>query len=442
MRPPYVPDWTWDSRRRRAAADTIAVRTEPIRRSAVPYEPRVCRAQARMLVRLVNLLSALLSPILGKLFSFLEPYATGDGTMSLLLRGFAIRRRHASRLQQVARAIHTGALRGKVVLVTGTGRGLGSGIASHLAAGGVQLILPQRKGGDVPVLRQRLARMGTDAMRACAKDPHAVPQLAPSDIDVRSPLCGLEMGSLASIDRFVDELASQGVLLDGLINNAGMVPITGGVTSEGFEPAFGINYLGTAHLTLELHRRGLLQPDATIVNVTSEEHRLASFASVLDAPLPSTQQAPSGAQLDAKGPHGERRLGAQLGALPVDASVFNAMERYAFSKLLLTTFSHELARRVPCTIKDVCPGPVASEIARDAPWPLGDLTLVGMWLTFPSPSDAALPIVERLLADKTADVHYHMSEVRAAGSHAQDAAVGEWLWKQTAELLRTRQPPG
>jgi hypothetical protein len=50
-----------------------------------------------MLVRLVNLLSALLSPILGKLFSFLEPYATGDGTMSLLLRGFAIRRRHARR---------------------------------------------------------------------------------------------------------------------------------------------------------------------------------------------------------------------------------------------------------------------------------------------------------------------------------------------------------
>ena len=395
-----------------------------------------------MLVRLVNLLSALLSPILGKLFSFLEPYATGDGTMSLLLRGFAIRRRHASRLQQVARAIHAGALRGKVVLVTGTGRGLGSGIAAHLAAGGVQLILPQRKGGDVPVLRQRLARTGTDAMRACAKDPHAVPQLAPSDIDVRSPSCGLEMGSLASIDRFVDELASQGVLLDGLINNAGMVPISGGVTAEGFEPAFGINYLGTAHLTLELHRRGLLKPDATIVNVTSEEHRQASFASVLDAPLPSTQQAPSGAQLDAKGPHGERRLGAHLGALPVDASVFNAMERYAFSKLLLTTFSHELARRVPCTIKDVCPGPVASEIARDAPWPLGDLTLVGMWLTFPSPSDAALPIVERLLADKTADVHYHMSEVRAAGSHAQDAAVGEWLWKQTAELLRTRQPPG
>jgi len=386
-----------------------------------------------MLVRLVNLLSALLSPILGKLFSFLEPYATGDGTMSLLLRGFAIRRRHASRLQQVARAIHAGALRGKVVLVTGTGRGLGSGIAAHLAAGGVQLILPQRKGGDVPVLRQRLARTGTDAMRACAKDPHAVPQLAPSDIDVRSidvrsPLCGLEMGSLASIDRFVDELASQGVLLDGLINNAGMVPISGGVTAEGFEPAFGINYLGTAHLTLELHRRGLLKPDATIVNVTSEEHRLASFASVLDAPLPSTHQE-------------ERRLDAHLGALPVDASVFNAMERYAFSKLLLTTFSHELARRVPCTIKDVCPGPVASEIARDAPWPLGDLTLFGMWLTFPSPSDAALPLVERLLAGKTADVHYHMSEVRAAGSHAQDAAVGDWLWKQTAELLRTRQPP-
>jgi len=220
-------------------------------------------------------------------------------------------------------------------------------------------------------------------MRACAKDPHAVPQLAPSDIDVRSPSCGLEMGSLASIDRFVDELASQGVLLDGLINNAGMVPISGGVTAEGFEPAFGINYLGTAHLTLELHRRGLLKPDATIVNVTSEEHRLASFASVLDAPLPSTHQ-------------GERRLDAHLGALPVDASVFNAMERYAFSKLLLTTTRWNVTRSRSCCsppfhtssrgasrarsrtsararsrrrLHEMHPG-LSSEIARDAPWPL------------------------------------------------------------------------
>jgi hypothetical protein len=128
------------------------------------------------------------------------------------------------------------------------------------------------------------------------------------------------MGSLASIDRFVDELASQGVLLDGLINDAGMVPISGGVTAEGFEPAFGINYLGTAHLTLELHRRGLLKPDATIVNVTSEEHRLASFASVLDAPLPSTHQE-------------ERRLDAHIGALPVDASVFNCGNRLCGNRL-------------------------------------------------------------------------------------------------------------
>ncbi len=50
------------------------------------------------------------------------------------------------------------------------------------------------------------------------------------------------------------------------------------------------------------------------MNVTSEEHRLASFASVLDAPLPSTHQ-------------GERRHDAHLGALPVDASVFNCGNR-------------------------------------------------------------------------------------------------------------------
>ena len=62
--------------------------------------------------------------------------------------------------------------------------------------------------------------------------------------------------------------------------------------------------------------------------------------------------------------------------MPSDASVFNAMDRYAYSKLLLTTWSHELARRAPrnLIVRDICPGPVASQIAREAPWPIGEIT--------------------------------------------------------------------
>ena len=48
-----------------------------------------------------------------------------------------------------------------------------------------------------------------------------------------------------------------------------------------------------------------------------------------------------------------------LGTLPAQLSVFNAMDRYAHSKLLLTTFSHELGRRQHESLRvvDICPVP-------------------------------------------------------------------------------------
>ena len=375
----------------------------------------------------------------------IEPLATGDGTTSLLIRGFAIRQRHAARLKLFAQSLHTGssALKGKTVLVTGSARGLGSGIAAHLATSGAKLILPQRNGTSAAVLKEALARSGTAAIRACAADPDSAVALNPGVIgEVTSPTCGLELGSLTSIERFVDALAAAGTKIDAVINNAGMVPITDGVTSEGFEKAFGVNFLGTAHLTLTLIQRGVLAPGATIINVSSEEHRLGSLQDHQGVPI-----SQGGQRWRAAG--GAAGAGTVLGAVPSNTSMLNAMDRYAYSKLLLTTFSHELARRHADTLRvfDICPGPVASEIARDAPWPIGDVAQYGMWATFPSPADAALPVVELLLpaagvaARAPAAVHYHMSEVKRAGARADEPEVGAWLWEQTMALIAARKPP-
>ena len=88
-------------------------------------------------------------------------------------------------------------------------------------------------------------------------------------------------------------------------------------------------------------------------------------------------------------------------------------------------------------------GFVGSAIARDAPWPLAPIVQCGMGLAFPSPTEAALPVIELALlgADAPSAVHYHMSEPKAAGAGADDLSNGSWLWEETERLIRARQPP-
>ena len=355
----------------------------------------------------------------------------GETTVAYLLRGFAQARRHTAHLRLFAQHLHSPLLQGRTILVTGTARGLGKGIAAHLLAARARLIIPLRKGpGDVNALRVRLADHATAVIMQFAEDPSKVSPLSAEDVNIVCPTCGLELGSLASIDRFVDVLSAQGIVVDAVINNAGMVPISQGVTADGFERAFGINFLGTAHLTRRLQESGVLHPTASrIINVSSEEHRLASLA-------PHMPAVASG------------RGGVPLGTLPSHATVFNALERYAYSKLLLTCFSHELRRRSSghVVVFDVCPGPVGSEIAREAPWPLGAFTQLGMRLAFPSPTEAALPVLTLAVAPLEAlpdasAVHYHMCEPLAPGQGAADEAVGNWLWVEMEKLLEARRPP-
>lgn len=143
-------------------------------------------------------------------------------------------------------------LNGKRVIITGTG-GLGFDIARMLAGVDGEVILAGRNPDK--------------GAASVAKVVQGVPEA-----NIRFEQ--LDLANLESIAGFADRMKGEGVALDILINNAGvMAPPKRVETSDGFELQMGTNYLG--HFALTASLLPLLQKaDAPrVVNVSSIAHR-------------------------------------------------------------------------------------------------------------------------------------------------------------------------
>lgn len=80
----------------------------------------------------------------------------------------------------------------------------------------------------------------------------------------------LDTSLLSSVRAFVENYTSKYDTVYALINNAGISPMRGGTTEEGFELVFATNYLGHFLLT-ELFLK-YMSSDGRIINVTSDMH--------------------------------------------------------------------------------------------------------------------------------------------------------------------------
>ena len=120
------------------------------------------------------------------------------------------------------------------------------------------------------------------------------------------------------------------------------------------------------------------------------------------------------------------------------------MERYGYYKLLMTTFSQELERRLNPNAKPnysvfaLCPGPVNSNIAREAPAIVQPLMKLVFKMFFSSPEKAAEPVVylaaSKELEGKPKDYLFLMSR-RDVDGKASDPKNGKRLWQLTEDLL-------
>lgn len=266
-------------------------------------------------------------------------------------------------------------------LITGATSGLGQAVATQLSEAGASLCLPTRGARRPPGLS-------------------GVVEVFPVDF-----------ADLSTLKSVVAGIAPES--LDLVVLNAGLMTRVARPTTQGLESMFGVNYLATFAFLRQLLAARRLRPQrqTRIVLVSSEAHRSA-------APLDLVQ----------------------LGGW-VDFGVLSGMRQYAHSKLLLCTFAAELARRLDpgaACVWALCPGPVNSRIAREAPRAVRPALELVMRLGFRSPDRAARPVtalgVHPSFAGETGR-YFHVEECKLMSEQAEDPERGRALWEASEALL-------
>lgn len=145
---------------------------------------------------------------------------------------------------------------GRTFIVTGANSGLGFETARQLAA----------HGGKV-VLTARSESKGADAVgRIRAAHPGAA-------VEYRL----LDLADLTSVRRFAGAILDDGIVVDVLVNNAGVMMPPRRLTPQGFESQFATNHLGHFALSGLLFDRISQAGDPRIVTVSSTLHRGGSI---------------------------------------------------------------------------------------------------------------------------------------------------------------------
>jgi len=294
-------------------------------------------------------------------------------------------------------------LDGRTALVTGASSGLGKAVAIDLARRGARVILACRSG--IPEIGREVARASGAA-----------------EVD----MLRVDLADLDSVVALCNELARRRETIDLLICNAGVVTRQAQRSKQGFDLMFAVHYLANHVLALRLLASGVIPNDVyaangrtgmsipRIVFVSSETHRSS------------------------------RGIDFEHLAECVDFGLGDALERYGDSKLALTTFATELAERcrigagASVAVHCLCPGPIASGIARDAPSWLRGLIGPVMRTLFRSPDAATAPVVVLAAAPELAGEtgwYTHILRRKAVAPLAFDASNRERLWKAGERLL-------
>jgi len=145
---------------------------------------------------------------------------------------------------------------GRTFIVTGANSGLGFETARQLAAHGARVVL---------------------AARSKVKGLDAVARLKASQPEAAVEFRAVDLADLDSVRAFAAAILSDGIAVDVLINNAGVMYPPRRLTPQGFESQFATNHLGHFALTGLLFDTIRHGQDARVVTVSSLEHKGGSI---------------------------------------------------------------------------------------------------------------------------------------------------------------------
>lgn len=293
---------------------------------------------------------------------------------------------------------------GKTVLVTGANSGLGFGIAELLAQRGAHIIMACR--GDIPGAAERLK----------ARYPEA-------SVEMRF----VDLKDFDSIRAFVQGLQADAVSVDILIDNAGVTPARARKTPAGLDEMFMVNYLAKFTLAQHLLKTGIIPNNTLASNARpGQTPRMIYISS-------DSHQNASAIDFDTFGVfenYGGPNRGVSL---------------YSYNKLVLNTFVVELSRRLQygtapgVAVNAICPGPVNSNIIRDAPPAVKAVLKLVFALFFTKPVVAAEPVIYMAAAPELEGVtcsYLHMNRPKRMDEKVYDPMVGKRLWERSEELVR------
>lgn len=291
-------------------------------------------------------------------------------------------------------------LDGQTAMITGSTSGVGLAVAREFHRRGAHVIIVGRRGLDEA--RAHVAESGGGGEIYALK---------------------ADLADLRDIDALVDTLSSQRLTLDVLVDNAGVASPRSVETPQGLEEMFTINVLAKAALLEQLLGREVLRVDAA--------------ASGSDARVPRIIYTSSDSHQGAQA--------VEVESLGVDGN-FNAtggIHRYSYYKLVLNTWATEVARRLAhpslrASVHCVCPGPVNTNIIRDAP-PALRTVLKGIFsLFFMAPERSTPPFVYFAAAEETRGTtnrYLHMRRPKRMDEKCYDAGAGAAVLERLEVLL-------
>lgn len=295
-------------------------------------------------------------------------------------------------------------LDGRSCLVTGASSGLGKAVAVELARRGANVVMACRSG---------IPEAGEEVKRLSGSD----------DVE----MLHVDLADLDQVHALADALRDRGRPLDVVVLNAGLMPARARRSEQGYEVMFAVHFLANRLLVDRLLADGVVRPaddvqagePPRIVFVSSESHRSAE-------PI----------DFDHFGEF-------------VDYGIRDGMAQYGSTKLHMCTLACELSRRlnpgdrVRVGVHALCPGPVNSNITREAPGWLKPVLDAVLGIFFQSPEKAATPVVHLAcsptLRDRTG-VYLHMMREKEPSPEASDPRKGALLWEKSAKLLETHPP--